>query len=130
MASNFNLVKYDDEGAIIRVHFDDHLVDCRWPEGMPDSARMGWLKQTANEYLKNRKREDLCLPVPLRFDTVHAEDGSIERIDTFFAESNNVENLPDTDDPVAAPVDSVGAPVVPDDDKPGFFTSLWKRVFG
>jgi len=59
MATNFNLKSMDQSGAVIRLLVDSYLIDCRWPEWMPDSDRMAWLKQTANECLRNRGHADL-----------------------------------------------------------------------
>ena len=59
MATNFNLKSTDEHGAVIRLLIDSYLVDCRFPEGMPDAQRMAWLKQTANEALRNRGHADL-----------------------------------------------------------------------
>ena len=53
MATNFNIKTIDSTGAVIRLLANDKLIDCRWPKDWPDTDRMPWLKQTANECLVN-----------------------------------------------------------------------------
>lgn len=59
MATNFNIKSMDENGAVIRLLVDDHLVDCRWPKDMPDTDRMPWIKSVANEYLGNIGKPEL-----------------------------------------------------------------------
>lgn len=75
MATNFNLKSMDEHGAVIRLLVDSYMVDCRFPEYMPETERMAWLKQTANEALTNRGHANLV--------------------------DNDPNTLPDTDEPDA-----------------------------
>lgn len=65
MSTNFNIKSMDEHGAVIRLLADSYLIDCRFPESMPDGERMAWLKQTANECLVNRGHSELVDSDPL-----------------------------------------------------------------
>lgn len=106
MATNFNIKSMDSSGAVIRILHDDKLIDCRFPKDMADDQRMGWLKNTANEYLKNIGQESLTKLVPTMEREIGNKEVWIDELqqlvivpvtETIFDPDVNVYDLPDAD---------------------------------
>lgn len=109
MSTNFNIKSMDSKGCVIRILANDKLIDCRFPESMPENQRMGWLKQTANECLKNMGLVDHIKAIPMEIENISDDVDNPVYVERFHP-STNTDELPDTDEA----------------DAPGF----WSRVGG
>lgn len=95
MATNFNIKSMTEEGAVIRILANDKLVDCRFPSSMREDQRMGWLKQTANEVLRNMGHADKVVDVPIYLENAGTEEEPV-MVEKFSLESYT-QDLPEAD---------------------------------
>jgi len=102
MATNFNIKSIDASGAVIRLLANDKLIDCRFTAAMPEDQRMGWLKQTANECLRNMGLSQHVASVPVLVEDISDDPEHPVYVERFAPETNTG-NLPDSDIPDETP---------------------------
>lgn len=98
MATNFNIKSIDEKGAVIRLLANDKLIDCRFPVWMAEDQRMGWLKNTANECLRNMGLSEHVVQVPVISEEIGGDPDHPVYVEKYAPETIT-ENIPDTDTP-------------------------------